>query len=49
VTELQGRGEKLKQGDLSVADLERNLRKHLQGGKKRQEKQLHKTTQGADP
>ena len=40
VTELQGRGEKLRQGDLSVADLERKLRKHL--------KTAHSTTQGAD-
>ncbi len=38
VTELQGRGEKLRQGDLSVDDLERKLRKHLR----------HSTTQGAD-
>jgi DNA-binding response OmpR family regulator len=48
VTELQGKGEKLKQGDLSVADLERKLRKHLRSGKKRQERPAHKTTQGAD-
>ncbi|HET6449717.1 MAG TPA: response regulator [Spirochaetia bacterium] len=41
VTELQGRGEKLRQGDLSVADLERKLRKHLR-------KPAHTTTQGAD-
>ena len=34
VTDLQGRGEKLKQGDLSVADLERKLRKHLRNGGK---------------
>ena len=29
VSELQGKGEKLKRGDLSVDDLERKLRKHL--------------------
>ena len=48
VTELQGRGEKLKQGDLSVADLERKLRKHLQNGKKRPEKPARSATQGGD-
>ena len=37
-TELQGRGEKLKQGDLSVEDLEKKLRKHLRNWKKRQAK-----------
>jgi CheY-like chemotaxis protein len=33
VAELQGKGEKLKQGDLSVADLEKKLRKNLRDGK----------------
>jgi hypothetical protein len=48
VTELQGRGERLKQGDLSVAELEKKLRKHLRNGRKRQEKPARTTTQGAD-
>jgi DNA-binding response OmpR family regulator len=48
VTDLQGRGEKLKRGDLSVADLERKLRKHLRNGGKRQDKPAHTTHQGAD-
>jgi DNA-binding response OmpR family regulator len=48
VTELQGRGEKLRQGDLSVADLERKLRKHLRNGRKGLEKPAHSATQGAD-
>jgi DNA-binding response OmpR family regulator len=38
VEELQGKGEKLKRGDLSVEDLEKKLRKHLRNWKKRQEK-----------
>ncbi len=38
VAELQGKGEKLKRGDLSVDDLEKKLRKHLRNWKKRQEK-----------
>jgi DNA-binding response OmpR family regulator len=38
VEELQGKGEKLKKGDLSVEDLEKKLRKHLKNWKKRQEK-----------
>jgi CheY-like chemotaxis protein len=38
VEELQGKGEKLRRGDLSVEDLERKLRKHLREWKKRQEK-----------
>jgi DNA-binding response OmpR family regulator len=38
VAELQGRGEKLKRGDLSVDDLEKKLRKHLRNWKKRQER-----------
>ena len=38
VSELQGKGEKLKKGDLSVEDLEKKLRKHLKNWKKRQEK-----------
>ena len=38
VSELQGKGEKLKRGDLSVEDLEKKLRKHLKNWKKRQEK-----------
>ena len=40
VEELQGRGEKLRRGDLSVEDLEKKLRKHLKNWKKRQEKLL---------
>ncbi len=48
VTELQGRGEKLRQGDLSVADLERKLRKHLRNGGKGLEKPAPTTSQGAD-
>jgi len=38
VAELQGKGEKLKRGDLSLEDLEKKLRKHLRDWKKRQEK-----------
>jgi hypothetical protein len=38
VSELQGKGEKLKRGDLSVEDLEKKLRKHLKNWKKRQER-----------
>ena len=38
VAELQGRGEKLKKGDLSVDDLEKKLRRHLRDWKKRQVK-----------
>ena len=38
VEELQGKGEKLKKGDLSVEDLEKKLRKHLKNWKKRQAK-----------
>jgi len=48
VTDLQGRGEKLRQGDLSVADLERKLRKHLRNGKADLEKPAQTTSQGAD-
>ena len=48
VRELQGRGEKLRQGDLSVADLERKLRKHLRNGKRGLEHPATTTTQGAD-
>jgi CheY-like chemotaxis protein len=56
VAELQGKGEKLRRGDLSVEDLEKKLRKHLKNWKKRQEKvsgeeesapEDEKTTQGA--
>jgi DNA-binding response OmpR family regulator len=46
VSELQGKGEKLKKGDLSVEDLEKKLRKHLKNWKKRQEK-LEGADQGA--
>jgi len=46
VAELQGKGEKLKKGDLSVEDLEKKLRKHLRNWKKRQEK-LEDADQGA--
>jgi DNA-binding response OmpR family regulator len=46
VAELQGKGEKLKKGDLSVEDLEKKLRKHLKNWKKRQEK-LADEDQGA--
>ena len=46
VSELQGKGEKLKKGDLSVEDLEKKLRKHLRNWKKRQEK-LEDADQGA--
>ena len=46
VAELQGKGEKLKKGDLSVDDLEKKLRKHLRNWKKRQEK-LEDVDQGA--
>ncbi len=38
VAELQGRGEKLRRGDLSVEELEKKLRKHLRNWKRRQEK-----------
>jgi DNA-binding response OmpR family regulator len=38
VAELQGKGEKLKRGDLSLEDLESKLRKHLRNWKQRQEK-----------
>ena len=38
VAELQGKGEKLKRGDLSLDELEKKLRKHLRNWKKRQEK-----------
>jgi DNA-binding response OmpR family regulator len=59
VSELQGKGEKLKRGDLSVDDLEKKLRKHLRNWKKRQEKlsetgdrpegsEPQRTTQGAE-
>jgi DNA-binding response OmpR family regulator len=56
VAELQGKGEKLRRGDLSVEDLEKKLRRHLKNWKKRQEKisgeedsapEDEKTTQGA--
>ncbi len=56
VAELQGKGEKLRRGDLSVDELEKKLRKHLKNWKKRQEKlsgeeesapQEERTTQGA--
>lgn len=36
VEELQGRGEKLRRGDLSLADLEEKLQKHLRGWRRRQ-------------
>ncbi len=36
VEELQGRGEKLRRGDLSVADLEDKLQKHLRSWRRRQ-------------
>jgi DNA-binding response OmpR family regulator len=36
VEELQGRGEKLRRGDLSVADLEEKLQKHLRSWRRRQ-------------
>jgi DNA-binding response OmpR family regulator len=59
VAELQGRGEKLKRGDLSVEELEKKLRKHLRTWKRRQEKPPdgekspggsagQRTTQGAE-
>ena len=48
VTDLQGRGEKLRQGELSVADLERKLRKHLRNGKTDLEKPAQAASQGAD-
>jgi DNA-binding response OmpR family regulator len=55
VSELQGKGEKLKRGDLSVEDLEKKLRKHLKNWKKRQEKledadegAMQRTPQGAE-
>ena len=35
VAELQGKGEKLRRGDLSVDELEKKLRKHLRNWKKR--------------
>jgi DNA-binding response OmpR family regulator len=38
VQELQSKGERLRRGDLSLEDLERNLRKHLRNWKKRHEK-----------
>jgi DNA-binding response OmpR family regulator len=38
VEELQGRGEKLKRGDLSVDDLEKKLRKHLRNWKRRHDR-----------
>jgi len=56
VSELQGKGEKLRRGDLSVEELEKKLRKHLKNWKKRQEKlsgeedsspEDERTTQGA--
>jgi CheY-like chemotaxis protein len=57
VAELQGKGDRLKRGDLSVEDLEKKLRKHLRNWKKRHERLAdedqiaatggtHKTTQG---
>jgi DNA-binding response OmpR family regulator len=46
VAELQGKGEKLKRGDLSVEDLEKKLRKHLRNWKTRKER-LEGTGQGA--
>jgi DNA-binding response OmpR family regulator len=36
VEELQGRGEKLRRGDLSLADLEEKLQKHLRSWRRRQ-------------
>ena len=48
VTDLQGRGEKLRQGDLSVADLERKLRKHLRNGREDTERPSPTASQGAD-
>jgi len=48
VTDLQGRGEKLRQGELSVADLERKLRKHLRNGKTDLDKPAQAASQGAD-
>jgi hypothetical protein len=36
VEELQGRGEQLRRGDLSVADLEEKLQKHLRSWRRRQ-------------
>jgi CheY-like chemotaxis protein len=38
VAELQGRGERLRRGDLSIEELEKKLRRHLRDWKKRQEK-----------
>jgi DNA-binding response OmpR family regulator len=38
VEELQGRGEKLRKGDLSLADLEEKLQKHLRSWRRRQSK-----------
>jgi DNA-binding response OmpR family regulator len=38
VAELQGKGEKLRKGDLSVDELEKKLRKHLRNWKKRGDK-----------
>lgn len=36
VDELQGRGEKLRRGDLSLADLEEKMQKHLRSWRRRQ-------------
>jgi DNA-binding response OmpR family regulator len=38
ITELQSKGIKLQQGDLSLEDLEKKMQKHLKNWKKRQEK-----------
>jgi DNA-binding response OmpR family regulator len=38
VGELQGKGERLRRGDLSLEDMEKNLRRRLRDWKKRQEK-----------
>ena len=35
VEELQGQGEKLRRGDLSLADLEEKLQKHLRSWRRR--------------
>jgi DNA-binding response OmpR family regulator len=38
VQELEGKGERLRRGDLSVEELEKNMRRHLRSWKRRQEK-----------
>ena len=38
VAELEGKGERLRRGDLSLDELEKNMRRHLRNWKRRQEK-----------